>query len=153
MKGSGIPDVIQFRRMLRDRDLKATPQRMAVHAAMRELVHASAEDVARRIAERDSVRVAPASVYNILTLFADEGIYGRRCGRAGKMVFDVRAGRHLHLYDTRNEAWRDLEDPELLAQVEAHFKGRRFRGFKIDGVEVQVLCRPTQRKGPAGKVK
>ena len=151
MKGNGIPDVIQFRRMLRDRDLKATPQRMAVHEAMRNLVHASADDVALWIAERGSVRVAPASVYNILTLLSELGVYGRRCGQGGKMVFDVRAGRHVHLYDTRSEAWRDLEDPELLAQVEARLKGRRFRGYRIDGVDVQILCHPTKRRGPAGK--
>ena len=151
MKGDRIPDIIQFKRMLRDRDLKATPQRVAVHEAMRELVHASADDVAARIAAQGAVRISPASVYNILSLFADEGIYARRCGQGGRLVFDARAGRHVHLYDTEDGTWRDLlEEDALLAQVEAHFKGRRFRGFKIDGFEVQVLCHPT-RKGRAGK--
>ena len=123
MKGrsTGIPDVIQFKRLLRDRDLKATPQRMAVPEAM-----------------------------CILTLLADLGIYGRRSGRGGKMVFDVRTGRHLHLYDTESGTWRDLEDEALLTWMEAHFKGRRFRGYKIDGFEVQLLCHPT-RKGPGRK--
>ena len=152
-KTVGIPDILQFKRMLRDHSLKATPQRMAVHEAMRELVHASAEEVALWIAERGSVRVAPASVYNILTTLASLGVYGRRCGQGGKMVFDVRSGRHLHLYDTRSETWRDLEDPGLIAEVEAHFKGRRFRGYSIDGAEVQILCHPTARKAPAGTVK
>ena len=55
------------------------------------------------------------------------------------------AGRHLHLYDTRSEAWRDLDDEELLNWLEAHFKGRRFRGYKIEGFEVQLLCRPTRK--------
>ena len=38
-----------------------------------------------------------------------------------------------------------LDDEELLSWVEAHFKGRRFRGYKIDGIEVQLLCHPTRR--------
>ena len=152
MKGrsTGIPDVIQFKRLLRDRDLKATPQRMAVHEAMCALVHGSADDVAAWIAAQGTAKISAASVYNILTLLADLGVYGRRSGRGGKMVFDVRTGRHLHLYDTQSETWRDLEDEELLTWMEAHFKGRRFRGYKIDGFEVQLLCHPT-RKGPGRK--
>ncbi len=131
--------------MLKDKGLKATPQRLAVHQAMRTLGHASAEEVAAQIAAQGGTAVSPASVYNILTTLADLRIYDRRSGRGNKMVFDVRSGRHLHLYDTRGETWQDLDDEELLSLVEAHFKGRRFRGYKIDGIEVQLLCHPTRR--------
>ena len=150
IKGNGIPDIIQFKRLLRDRGLKTTPQRSAVHEAMWNLVHAGADEVAAWIAEHGSVRVSPASVYNILALLADLGIYGRRSGRGGKMVFDARVAPHLHLYDTQSETWRDLEDEELMHWVEAHLKGRRYRGYRIDGFEVQLLCHPT-RRGPLGK--
>jgi hypothetical protein len=34
--------------------------------------------------------------------------------------------------------------------VEGHLKGRRYRGYRIDGFEVQLLCHPT-RRGPLGK--
>ena len=131
--------------MLKDKGLKATPQRLAVHQAMRTLGHASAEEVAAQIAAQGGTAVSPASVYNILTTLADLRIYDRRSGRGNKMVFDVRSGRHLHLYDTRDETWQDLDDEELLSLVEAHFKGRRFRGYTIDGIEVQLLCHPTRR--------
>ena len=131
--------------MLKDKGLKATPQRLAVHQAMRALGHASAEEVAAQIAAQGGTAVSSASVYNILTTLADLRIYDRRSGRGNKMVFDVRSGRHLHLYDTRGETWQDLDDEELLSLVEAHFKGRRFRGYKIDGIEVQLLCHPTRR--------
>lgn len=150
----GIPDIIQFKRLLRDRGLKATPQRVAVHEAMLALIHAGADGVAEWIAEHGETPVSPASVYNILSLLADLKIYGRCSSRGGKMIFDVRTRRHLHLYDTQNEAYRDIEDEELLTWVEAHFKGRRFRGFRIDGFEVQLLCHPTRKPvllKPAGK--
>ena len=145
MRDKGIPNPVQFRRMLGEKGLKATPQRLAVHEAMIALGHASADDVAHYLAEQGTP-VAVATVYNILTAMADLKIYGRCSGRSNKMYFDARAGRHLHLYDTRSEAWRDLDDEELLSWLEAHFKGRRFRGYKIEGFEVQLLCRPT-RKG------
>ena len=148
MGRSGIPDILHFKRLLRDKNLKATPQRMAVHEAMSALGHASAEDVSQWIAEQGEVRVSPASVYNILSLLADLGIYARCSGRGGKKVFDVRAKQHFHLYDTRNEAWRDLEDAELLSLLEAQLKGRRFRGYRIEGFELQLLCRPTRKLLP-----
>ena len=145
-RGTGIPNLVQFRRMLGEKGLKATSQRLSVHEAMIALGHANAEDVSKYLAERGTP-VATATVYNILSALADLKIYGRCSGRSNKMYFDARAGRHLHLYDTRSEAWRDLDDEELLSWLEAHFKGRRFRGYKIEGFEVQLLCRPT-RKGP-----
>ena len=45
MRDKGIPNPVQFRRMLGEKGLKATPQRLAVHEAMIALGHASAEDV------------------------------------------------------------------------------------------------------------
>jgi Fe2+ or Zn2+ uptake regulation protein len=149
MGRSGIPDILQFKRLLRDKDLKATPQRMAVHEAMSALGHASAEEVSQWIAEHGEVSVSPASVYNILSSLADLGIYGRCSGRAGRKIFDVRGKPHFHLYDTRNEAWRDLEDPTLLSMLEAQLKGRRFRGYRIEGFELQLLCRPTRKLLPS----
>lgn len=143
----GIPDIIQFKRLLKDRGLKATPQRVAVHEAMRALVHAGADEVAAYIAAQGETRISPASVYNILSMLADLRIYSRRSSQAGRLVFDVRTGHHVHLYDTQGQAWRDIEDPELLAWMEEHFRGRRFRGFKLDGVEVQLLCHPTRKPG------
>jgi len=149
MGKGGIPDILQFKRQLRDKNLKATPQRMAVHEAMSALGHAAAEDVSLWIAEHGEVSVSPASVYNILSTLADLGIYGRCSGRGGKKIFDVRAKQHFHLYDTRTEAWRDLEDPALLALLESHLKGRRFRGYRLEGFELQLLCRPTRKPLPS----
>lgn len=144
-KDQVIPDVRLYKRLLRERGLKATPQRVAVHEAMLALGHAGADEVAAWIADHAEVSVSPASVYNILTLLSDLKIYARCSSRGGKMVFDVHARRHLHLYDTRNHAWRDLEDEELMSWLDGHFKGRRFRGYKIDGFEVQLLCHPTRK--------
>ena len=151
-RNSGIPDIIQFKRLLKDKGLKATPQRVAVHEAMLALGHAPADAVADYLATQEGTAVSAASVYNILSLLADLRIYSRRSSQGGKMVFDVRSGAHLHLYDTHNQTWRDLEDEELLSWVEEHFKGRRFRGYKLDGFEIQLLCHPTRKAGVTKKM-
>jgi Fe2+ or Zn2+ uptake regulation protein len=141
----------EFRIRLKKHGLKVTQQRYAVHEAMLKLGHASADMVTEEIVKEGKTKVTVASVYNILTLLAGLGIYGRRSARGGKMVFDGRVGPHLHLYDTESEAWRDLEDEEMMKWLEAHLKGKRYRGYRIDGFEVQLLCRPS-RKGPVRKL-
>lgn len=139
-----IPTMEEFRSLLRRHDLKATRQRLAVHEVMVQLVHASAEMVKEELAQRGS-RVTTSSVYNILSQLADCRIYGRRLSAAGKMFFDVISTRHLHLYDRENHVWRDLADENLDALVNAHLKRRKFKGYTIEDIDIQLVARPTKK--------
>ena len=71
-----IKDEEAFRRQLKSRSLKLTPQRLAVHRAMCELIHASADMVQEHIGEE--CKISTVSIYNILSELADNGIYSRR---------------------------------------------------------------------------
>lgn len=133
-----------FRKRLKAHGLKVTGQRLAVHGAMMSLVHASAEQVRERIGSSCSISLA--SVYNILSELADNNIYSRRLSANNKMYFDVFPERHVHLYDTRNNEYLDIEGQDLLDTIEAGLKRHRFRGYKIDGFDIQILCHPTRKK-------
>ena len=61
------PDMESFRSILKSKGLKATPQRIAVHAAMLALGHASADLVYEHIKKEGTAEVTVASVYNILS--------------------------------------------------------------------------------------
>jgi len=139
-------DMEAFRRMLKSHDLKATPQRIAVHKVMMELIHASADTVYEAIVKEGSCNITQASVYNILSGLADEGIYSRRMSSNSKMIFDINAYRHVHLYDTRNHEFMDIEAEELLNAAVQGIRRRRFRGYKIDDIDIQILCHPTRKK-------
>ena len=141
-----VNDMEAFRRMLATQDLKATPQRIAVHEVMMEKVHASADTVYDAITEKGGCKITRASVYNILSGLADAGIYARRMTSSSKMLFDVNAYRHRHLYDTRNHELMDIEADDLLAAADMGIRRRRFRGYKIDDIEVHILCHPTRKK-------
>ena len=140
------PDMETFKALLRRHSLKATPQRMAVHEAMMELGHASADMVSEAIGKAGKVKVTVASVYNILIQLALLGIYHHRLSANNKMYFDVNTDRHIHLYDVRNNTYRDILDDELMDLIDAKLSRRRFRGYKVEGVDIQILCKPT-RKG------
>lgn len=142
MQPRNSQDMAGFKEALRSHSLKATRQRLAVHEAMLELGHASAEMVAEVLARKGS-RVTVASVYNILSQLALYGIYRHRLSSNSKMYFDVNSGRHMHLYDTTTNEFRDVMDEELLDMVEARVRKKRFRGYKVDGVDIQIICHPS----------
>ena len=141
-----IPDREHFCSALRDMGMRATSQRLAVHDAMLALEHASADMVSDFIRENSSVKISGASVYNILSQMADRRIYSRRMSGAGKMFFDVDPSKHMHLYDTRYNEFRNIPDKDLLELVENSVKGRKFKGYRIDGVDIQIICHSTRRK-------
>lgn len=135
----------EFRDALRERGLKSTPQREAVHEAMSQLIHASADMVVDFIGETTKKRVSMASVYNILLGLSGAGIYAARMSSSGKMFFDVIPVHHIHLYDPSTDEYRDVVDEELLDMVETHFRRKRFRGFKVDSVDIQLVCHATRK--------
>lgn len=143
------PTPDEFRTLLRRHGLKATRQRMAVHDAMLSLGHASADRVTEELAARRDVRVTVASVYNILSQMADLRIYGRRMSANNKMYFDIIAGRHLHLYDRESHRYRDLMDDEMLEEFLSRLKRRKFKGFTIEDIDIQFICRPTRKGRPS----
>lgn len=135
-----------FRKRLGAKGLKVTAQRLAVHGAMSELIHGSADAVYEMV--RDKCRIRPSTVYNILSELADNGIYGRRFSANNKMYFDVNTVKHIHLYDVYNNTYKDIIDEELTMTVETALKKRRFKGFRVDGIDIQILCHPSHRKAP-----
>ena len=58
------------------------------------------------------------------------------CGQSGRTDFVP-----LQMY-------KDILDEELLMTVETALKKRRFKGFRVDGIDIQILCHPSHRKAP-----
>ncbi len=144
-KVNKIPDIKDFRELLKKNGLKVTPQRVAVHEAMLKLGHACADMVADEIQKDDNTKVTVASVYNILTQLTLLGIYQHRMSENNKMYFGVNSYKHLHLYDSASHTFSDVVDDDLYKSIETKILSRRFKGFKIDGIEVQILAHPTGR--------
>ncbi len=144
------PNIEEFKAILKKHDLKATPQRLAVHEAMMGLGHASADMVTEAIKEKGIAKVTVASVYNILTHLAMLGVYHYRLSANNKMYFDVNTFKHLHFYDQMNHVFRDVIDDELVNLIESHLSRKRVKGYKIEGFDIQLVGRPTRKKYTIG---
>lgn len=140
------PTIEEYREILKKHSLKATPQRLAVHEAMSELGHASADMVTEAIKAKGTAKVTLASVYNILTHMAMLGVYNYRLSSNNKMYFDVNTFKHIHLYDKENHIFKDVVDDELVSIIESYLGRKRFKGYKIEGIDIQILGRPTRKK-------
>lgn len=141
-----ITDLEKFRKVLKSHGLKATPQRLAVHEAMMALGHACADKVSEYISEHCDTPVTTSSVYNILTQMTGIGIYAQRLSADSRMYFDIIPAQHVHLYDSINHEYRDIMDDGLLEIVNSYVKRKRFKGYKVDGIDVQIVCHPTRKK-------
>ena len=140
------PTMEEFKELLKKHSLKATPQRLAVHEAMIELGHASADMVTDKIKANSTAKVTLASVYNILTQMAMLKVYNYRLSANNKMYFDVNTFKHIHLYDQDNHTFKDVVDDELIALLESHLGRKRVKGYKIEGFDIQLVARPTKKK-------
>jgi Fe2+ or Zn2+ uptake regulation protein len=144
------PNLEEFKAILKKNDLKATPQRLAVHEAMISLGHASADMVTEAIKEKSTAKVTVASVYNILTQMAELGVYHHRLSSNNKMYFDVNTFKHIHFYDQANHAFRDVIDDELVMLIESHLSRKKVKGYRIEGFDIQLIGRPTRKKYSVG---
>ena len=140
------PTIEEFKEILKKHSLKATPQRLAVHEAMIALGHACADMVTEEIQKQGKAKVTVASVYNILSQLALLGIYHHRMSSNNKMYFDVNTVYHCHLYDQENHTYKDVLDDDLIAMIHSHLGRRRFKGYKVEGIDIQIIGRPTKRK-------
>lgn len=149
------PGIEEFKKLLKKHSLKSTQQRLAVHNAMLKLGHASADMVTEEIRSQVTTNVTVASVYNILSQIALLGIYDHRMSANNKMYFDVNTFRHIHLYDYVNNTFKDVIDDDFMDNLDAYFAKKKFKGYRVECVDVQIVCRPSRsyvKKNTAEKV-
>ncbi len=146
-KKGKINPLDDLKKKLKTFGLKATPQRLAVHEAMCHLGHASADMVSDYIKEhKPSVKITVASIYNVLSQLSLYNIYQYRLSSNSKMYFDVNHTKHIHLYDTENNTYSDVMDSKLLELIEENIDKRKFKGYQVYGVDINILCRPRKKK-------
>jgi Fe2+ or Zn2+ uptake regulation protein len=132
-----MPANAEIRSALRARELRVTPQRLAIFGALRALGrHATAEEVLERV-HGTVPGVSLPTVYAGLELLADLGLASRvHAGRAVR--YDPRADPHHHFVCDRCGAVADLDAEVDLAPALA---GLRAAGAEPAGTEVLVRGR------------
>ena len=71
------------------------------------------------------------------------------------MYFDVNTFRHIHLYDYVNNTFKDVIDDDFMDNLDAYFAKKKYKGYRVECVDVQIVCRPSRsyvKKKTAEKV-
>jgi len=131
---------------LRERGLKVTPQRLAVHRAVMESVgHPDAAEIWTAV-RREQPNISLRTVYEVLHTLTDLGEVRELDLATGSIRFDPTTSYHHHLVCTGCGAVADvfLDDPP--AEVPA----AQQQGFAIHAQEVTFrgLCPPCKREEP-----
>jgi Fe2+ or Zn2+ uptake regulation protein len=128
---------------LRAGGYRVTPQRLAVHEAVRDLgQHVSADEVLGAVSGR-LPNVSLPTVYAALEALEDAGLVRRVAAGRGAALYDAQSAEHHHLVCRRCGSVEDLDATVALDEILE--MGER-RGFAPDDAEVVVrgLCERCQ---------
>jgi Fe2+ or Zn2+ uptake regulation protein len=137
---TGIPHTDEeLSARLRERDLRATSQRLVMHRLLRERNrHLTAEELLDEASSR-LPGISLPTVYSTLELFEELGVVHRVNGGGGTLLWDTRGDDHHHLVCRRCGRVEDIEARLDLDRARA---SARKAGFEPDRAEVVVsgLC-------------
>ena len=128
----------EIRKSLSSKGLKVTPQRVNILNAIYELGnHPTAEKIIEHI-RVDNPNIAKGTVYNVLDSLIEKRLIRRVKTENDISRYDGITDRHHHLYCTECDLIEDYYDPELDAVLDNYFKKKKFKGFHMEDVVLQI---------------
>jgi len=128
----------ELRKILHEKGLKVTPQRMAVLGAVKEMKnHPTVEMILDHIHD-ENPNIAVGTVYNILETFVRNGIVNKVNTDEDAMHYDGITSMHHHLYSPDTGRIEDYMDEELNRLIEDYFSQKHIENFDIDKITLQI---------------
>jgi Fur family transcriptional regulator, peroxide stress response regulator len=129
---------IEIRKLLSEKGLKVTPQRIAVIEAVSELKHHPTADKIIDFIKKNHPNIAIGTVYNILDTYVEKGIINRVKTERDVMHYDAILENHHHLYCLESDRIEDYFDEELDKMLEKYFAKKKIPGFEIEDIKLQL---------------
>lgn len=128
-----------IRGLLTEKELKVTPQRVAVLDALSKLNnHPTADNVIAFIRKHHQ-NIATGTIYKTLDTFVEKGILKKVKTEKDVMRYDSILDNHHHLYSSDTENIEDYYDDELDKMIENYFKRKRIPNFTVEDIKVQII--------------
>lgn len=127
------------RNILIEKELKVTPQRMAVLDALSNLKnHPTADNIIEFI-KTNHPNIAIGTVYKTLETFVEVGVIKKVKTEKDVMRYDSILENHHHLYASDTEYIEDYFDNELDEMIDKYFQKKRIPNFVVEDVKVQII--------------
>ncbi|MFI3293617.1 MAG: transcriptional repressor [Rikenellaceae bacterium] len=121
---------------IKEAGLKVTPQRQLVYRTVKELCHASIEQIVAKI-EQTHPEMTLSTVYRVLTSFCDCNLLTKVNHPKGKVYYDINVHEHSHIITPKDDLI-DVVDPELRRFVEQRIRAQIPEGTQIDKITIQI---------------
>ncbi len=125
--------------ILVSKNLKVTPQRLAVLKAVKQLHYHPTSDDVRLFIQRTNPNIALGTVYNTLETFVEKGIISKVKTEKDIMKYDAVMDKHHHLYYTDSEKIEDYFDEELDRLLKDYFTKKEIPHFRIQDIKLQII--------------
>jgi Fur family peroxide stress response transcriptional regulator len=127
-----------YRKMLMEKSLKVTPQRIAILEAIFKLHnHPKAENIIDYI-HKNHPNIATATVYKVLETFVACGLIHRVQTERDIMRYDAILESHHHIYCLDSDRIEDYNDDELNQLLAEYFDKKAIPNFKIENLKLQI---------------
>jgi Fur family peroxide stress response transcriptional regulator len=129
----------EIREKLIDKELKVTPQRIAILEAIVKLNnHPTADNIIAYI-RKNNPNIATATVYKVLEALVENGLIRKVKTERDIMRYDAFLEKHHHLYSSDSDRIEDYLDEELNKILSHHFEKKEIPGFKIEDIKLQII--------------
>lgn len=120
-------------RMLRDRDINPTSQRIEILGLLLERCeHLAAEQVFNLVNAGGVERVSKATVYNTLGLFAEKGLVREVIADPARTFYDPNTTPHHHIYNVTTRTLMDIDEASVsIASLPGLPEGTRLEGVDV----------------------
>jgi Fur family peroxide stress response transcriptional regulator len=129
----------EIRNKLKEKNLKVTPQRVAILEAIERLNnHPTAENIIDFI-RKNHPNIATGTVYKVLDALVENGLIKKVKTEIDIMRYDAFLENHHHLYCSDSDRIEDYIDDELNDLLDRHFEKNGIPGFRIEDIRLQII--------------
>lgn len=126
------------RKKLQEKELKVTPQRLAIYEAVVVLNnHPTAENIIAYIKENHP-NIAVGTVYKVLDSLVENKLLRKVKTDKDIMRYDAVLSNHHHLYCAKTDRIEDYEDDQLNCIIAEYFNKHKIKNFDIQDVKLQI---------------
>jgi Fur family peroxide stress response transcriptional regulator len=124
---------------LKKRNLKVTPQRVAVLEALNKLKNHPTADNIKEYVVKNHPNIAVGTIYKTLESFVEKGLVIKVKTEKDVMRYDSILEKHHHLYCEDTENILDFFDDELDTLLEKYFRKKKIPNFQVKDVKLQII--------------
>jgi len=129
----------EVRKVLVEKGLKVTPQRLVVINTLYEIQNHPTADIVIDFIKKNHPNISIGTIYKTLETFVEKGIIKKVKTDKDVMRYDVEIKSHHHLYCDECNYIENYYDEELDHLIKDYFERKKLPEFNIREINLQIV--------------